>query len=1372
MGAVIEIGEPQCQALSISDSERCLAQATAYNELFCAFHANQCFGLYMGYKRRNAELDRLSAGGPPFLVKNSDTPPANLSFKNLKDPNELHEIQAHLFKQYVLLGKVIAARQLHHKHFFSLEMDYGHKVYLEKLRARHVGTLRALERIEQRTAAVLYERQQWFKWVKATQAEEEATREKEQKKVKLEAAMFQRHWKDLQSRLKSLRSKEDKLRQDAYLDQVWKERMASASEGEGEVEMWDPIDDMLAEEREKYLDLIRQFLWSEPQETKDNSAHQDEQLPQSQEVEDTAPQTQIPAVPVTIEDDVDQVGDKLSNLKVKGSKSKSKGKKKKAKKPSADPTPPSKSSGPLATTKPSGNQVEIGKGHIESQEEVRMRLREGVERDHSGLYGPQLVGTIQNPVETHGRTAPLPEEDIDKLLSDIAEIKALLLCRTLLSHATLLPAALRAKSVEEFIDDPSISHTDLRDLCLKVEQPKLQELRDACADFARGSNPEPPPPEEELEVLSTEEQLRRNLMYRDLNGTGLLSFLMSGLSNKIMAAESNISKGDSEKKSRGERMQITICGKTIWNHASEAAMARDGWLQFSIIAKDCTFEEAVQLCRNWDEFYELQTLVLWHFFPSAKWASWSQNALTGQLLNLGFIPFHTQFGADTKSRYHQVGSKGRLRRQHHVEECRNLICAHMKRGDPVTNRFIDYCMMQTGHLQILVRDGKTGQILYAPQGENSRWIHRVKSGLGRASKNEFEILQSVDRKFLLKIEQQRSWRFSFDSHYELYIWDFVPGESPMELYHYLVDMLRRARRMRGTRDMYAHQKPVLKQLTQDEETKRVRQIRPGEQALSVYDFVTGDDSRCAIQTSRGGEITAMAHGEMPEDVVSPYIFYNEADAAEDEVLFAGGRDEGLFKPITSPAGIMSSSMMTQTMLRYGAGLLDGAGMDDTEEDEFDDSVGRTKALLSASDDSDAQQFMYSVPRIWRDAFFEINRNLGKHGLEKEDLLDRVDFFAQKLEMSGHELQGLSELEVMERDRSYAFKESFHMADLEPGAREKYVESMKMIIGVQNYPAKTSGMDWAWFCLDIIDKLELLVWFDDYGQDPHSPWPHRYIAQDITQAFVTMAFFFPNLEVTGLVRKYLDSEQGSQFKNSEIFDPIARSQKTLDRRSRTMYRAGIIGPSDTQPHPTVCPGYAFAAEEPHRPGKLDFFVRFQRPPNEPIRPPPGRVPVEEWPDLLARARAFAQRQASRPGAAARFSLLRLWSAPHFYPLMVGYWTRGHVVFTDSCARSWEFKFVPKDLEGSEMSAMHITSSRIKAVVEMARDHGGAELGRRLVCRGDAVLVMAESEEELLRLSTMATFVLQTKPWLREVDLWRSFVNVDLAFLQDLDPAWLD
>lgn len=162
----------------------------------------------------------------------------------------------------------------------------------------------------------------------------------------------------------------------------------------------------------------------------------------------------------------------------------------------------------------------------------------------------------------------------------------------------------------------------------------------------------------------------------------------------------------------------------------------------------------------------------------------------------------------------------------------------------------------------------------------------------------------------------------------------------------------------------------------------------------------------------------ITHDELPEDDSSlPYAMYNEADVVEDEVLFDGARDQGLFTPIKNPLVIMESVPMTQSMIRYGASLIDGADMEDSDEDEFDDHAGK-KALLSASDDPEAQHFIHSVPPIWRHAYFEINRNFGKHGKEREDMLERLDFFAQKLEMKGHELQELSSLELMERDRSY------------------------------------------------------------------------------------------------------------------------------------------------------------------------------------------------------------------------------------------------------------------------------------------------------------------------------------------------------------------
>jgi hypothetical protein len=53
-----------------------------------------------------------------------------------------------------------------------------------------------------------------------------------------------------------------------------------------------------------------------------------------------------------------------------------------------------------------------------------------------------------------------------------------------------------------------------------------------------------------------------------------------------------------------------------------------------------------------------------------------------------------------------------------------------------------------------------------------------------------------------------------------------------------------------------------------------------------------------------------------------------------------------------------------------------------------------------------------------------------------------------------------------------------------------------------------------------------------------------------------------------------------------------------------------------------------------------------------------------------------------------------------------------------------------------------------------------------------LVMGENQEDLLRLAVAATFAIVTRPWRLEVDLWKSFVNVDLKFLEELDERWLE
>ena len=58
------------------------------------------------------------------------------------------------------------------------------------------------------------------------------------------------------------------------------------------------------------------------------------------------------------------------------------------------------------------------------------------------------------------------------------------------------------------------------------------------------------------------------------------------------------------------------------------------------------------------------------------------------------------------------------------------------------------------------------------------------------------------------------------------------------------------------------------------------------------------------------------------------------------------------------------------------------------------------------------------------------------------------------------------------------------------------------------------------------------------------------------------------------------------------------------------------------------------------------------------------------------------------------------------------------------------------------------------------------------RRDLFIVMGVGEKDLMRVATAVTYAVQTKPWRLEIDLWRSFVNVDMAFLKEMGDEWLD
>jgi len=83
---------------------------------------------------------------------------------------------------------------------------------------------------------------------------------------------------------------------------------------------------------------------------------------------------------------------------------------------------------------------------------------------------------------------------------------------------------------------------------------------------------------------------------------------------------------------------------------------------------------------------------------------------------------------------------------------------------------------------MLVRDAETGRILVKPP-EEERWLIRVKSGIGRAAKGEWNVIKKVGPQFFEEMDNYRKWNFGFKEYYDIILWDLPIGESFPAIYN-------------------------------------------------------------------------------------------------------------------------------------------------------------------------------------------------------------------------------------------------------------------------------------------------------------------------------------------------------------------------------------------------------------------------------------------------------------------------------------------------------------------------------------------------------------------------------------------------------------
>ena len=131
----------------------------------------------------------------------------------------------------------------------------------------------------------------------------------------------------------------------------------------------------------------------------------------------------------------------------------------------------------------------------------------------------------------------------------------------------------------------------------------------------------------------------------------------------------------------------------------------------------------------------------------------------------------------------------------------------------------------------------------------------------------------------------------------------------------------KAHRCCNMKDMYNPQRPVLETLTRDMSTMRVRDILPGEQVDSVWDDIT---------QSRSVSLDIYEQRESENPWGESY-FYNEADAAEDIILFPEEMSTGHAKSVYK-----AGNSAIDKFMRKGPDF-DRFVMDLETDEEFDDT---------------------------------------------------------------------------------------------------------------------------------------------------------------------------------------------------------------------------------------------------------------------------------------------------------------------------------------------------------------------------------------------------------------------------------------------------
>ena len=200
-------------------------------------------------------------------------------------------------------------------------------------------------------------------------------------------------------------------------------------------------------------------------------------------------------------------------------------------------------------------------------------------------------------------------------------------------------------------------------------------------------------------------------------------------------------------------------------------------------------------------------------------------------------------------------------------------------------------------------------------------------------------------------------------------------------------------------------KPLLTTMTREEDTMRTRLIKPDEKVESLWDTIMDERSEFRLFDIKGHSVKCRTGAELDG---SPYMFYNDVNVLEDEILFpdelVSNKKNVPFREIRNGVSRIEDGVLPSTIRHLEKGMEALA--------KGKDPVKALKAVKDRDNNS-----IWSIPKVWETGLKQARKEMLSDA--RRSLLKRTGLSATQKSMSLDQRLNVSDpMETMERDRSF------------------------------------------------------------------------------------------------------------------------------------------------------------------------------------------------------------------------------------------------------------------------------------------------------------------------------------------------------------------